>query len=329
MKKALIIGIDDYTEAPLKGCVNDAIALNQLLERNGDGSPNFHTKLLTSNSEIITTELLHDSIAELFSGDANIALLYFAGHGLIDPITNSGFIVSQDGRRPNWGLALHVILDHATRAYPHIKATVIILDSCHSGYLGEISAINQQASVIGSGVTILTACHRDGTASESSNGHGIFTEMLLDGLAGSSADVCGQITPASVYSHIDQTLGPWEQRPVYKANVDTFVTLRQVQPKVALDILRRLPEYFPDPTHELQLDPSFEPNRDNVPAEIMDIQPDPDNTRIFGELQKCNRHGLVVPVGTEHMYYAAIESRACKLTALGAHYRKLAEAKKL
>ncbi|WP_380941490.1 hypothetical protein [Sphingomonas floccifaciens] len=51
--------------------------------------------------------------------------------------------------------------------------------------------------------------------------------------------------------------------------------------------------------------------------------------RIFKGLQACNRNGLVVPVGTEHMYYAAIESRSCRLTAIGAHYRKLAETKRI
>ena len=42
-----------------------------------------------------------------------------------------------------------------------------------------------------------------------------------------------------------------------------------------------------------------------------------------------NRHGLIVPVDAEHMYYATINSTGCKLTALGAHYRKLAEAKRI
>jgi hypothetical protein len=52
---------------------------------------------------------------------------------------------------------------------------------------------------------------------------------------------------------------------------------------------------------------------------------DPVKITIFKELQACNRQGLVVPVEAEHMYNAAIESKACKLmTALGAHYRKLA-----
>jgi hypothetical protein len=329
MKKALIIGIDDYPTSPLSGCVNDAISIANALEKNGDGSPNFSVRLLTSNQNEVTSVALHETIAELFKGDADTVLLFFAGHGIINPSTNAGYIVSQNGTKGACGIALSEILGLANGAYPRIKASVIILDCCHSGFAGEVSGIgNEQISVIGSGVTILTACHRSGTADEA-NGHGLFTGILLDGLGGGSADICGRITPASVYSHVDQTLGPWEQRPIYKANVQTFVTLRQVEPKISLDVLRRLPEYFPDAAYVFPLDPSFEPDRKNVPPEFRDIPVNEEHARIFKELQMCNRHGLVKPVDEEHMYYAAINSTACKLTALGAHYRKLAEMKRI
>ncbi len=329
MKKALVVGIDDYPTSPLNGCVNDAVAVGNTLETNGDGSPNFSVRLLTSNQLDISTACLSEAIADLFTGDADTALLFFAGHGIINPDTNAGYIVSQNGCRGAWGVSLSEILGVANRAYPRIKSTIIILDSCHSGFAGEVPALgNEQISAIGSGVTILTACHRSGTAGEE-NGHGLFTSILLDGLKGSSADICGRITPASVYSHIDQTLGPWEQRPIYKANVQTFVTLRQVTPKIPLDVLRRLPEYFKDATSTLALDPSFEPDRENVPAEFRSVPTSAENIRIFRELQLCNRHGLVIPVDAEHMYYAAINSTGCKLTALGAHYRKLAEMKRI
>lgn len=325
MRKALIIGIDKYATQPLKGCENDAVAVANTLEKNGDGSPNFSTKLITSDDTFVTNELIQIELAELFKGDAETVLFYFAGHGIINPSTNAGYIVSQDGKRGSWGTSLSEILNMANKAYPHIKSTVIILDSCNSGYMGEVSGMgNEQISAIGSGVTILTACHRDGTSSEI-NGHGLFTSILLDGLSGSSADVCGHITPASVYSHIDQTLGAWEQRPIYKANVQTFVTLRDVTPKVPLEILRRLPTYFKNPTDHFKLDPSFEPDRKNIPKALRSIPVNEDNTRIFKELQICNRYGLIIPINAEHMYYAAINSTACKLTALGAHYRKLAE----
>ena len=325
MRRALIIGIDKYPKIPLTGCENDAVAVANTLEKNGDGSPNFAIRLITSDSQEVNSEVIYSQLEELFTGEAETVLFYFAGHGIIDPITNAGYIVSQDGKKGSWGVSLSEILNMANAASPKIKSTVIILDSCNSGYAGEVAGLNNDAiSVIGSGVTILTACHRKGAAGEI-DGHGLFTSILLDGLSGGSADVCGHITPASVYSHIDQTLGSWEQRPIYKANVQTFVTLRDVAPKVSLEILRRLPQYFKHPTDQFKLDPSFEPDRKNIPIELRNIPVNDDNTRIFKELQLCNRYGLVIPVDAEHMYYAAINSTACKLTALGAHYRKLAE----
>ena len=43
----------------------------------------------------------------------------------------------------------------------------------------------------------------------------------------------------------------------------------------------------------------------------------------FKILQKYNRINLVVPVDAEHMYFAAMNSKSCKLTILGEHYWKL------
>jgi hypothetical protein len=40
-------------------------------------------------------------------------------------------------------------------------------------------------------------------------------------------------------------------------------------------------------------------------------------------LQKLEGIGLVVPVGEEHMYYAAMNSKSCELTAVGKQYWKL------
>jgi Caspase domain len=326
MKRALIIGIDDYPNSPLGGCVNDASAVANTLRTNGDGSPNFSTKLITSNGEAVNAALMHEELTQLFASDADTVLFYFAGHGILVPETGAGYLVSQDGRKPNWGISLGDVLTLANGAYPRIKSTVIILDSCHSGFAGEIPNIgNQVISAIATGVTLLTGCDRNETASDDGgDGHGLFTSLLLDALSGSACDICGNITPASVYAHIDQSLGAWDQRPIYKANVQQFVRLRQVSPKVPVDVLRRLPTYFPDPSTVFKLDPSFEPDRENVPDEFKNLPIDDDNVKTFKELQTCNRHGLVIPVDAEHMYYAAINSKGCRLTALGAHYRRLA-----
>jgi len=330
MKKALVVGIDDYAPPnQLGGCVNDAIEMTSILGTNGDGSPNFDVRRMISSEGDITSSDLHDAITELFSGEAETVVLYFAGHGILNEETNNGFLVTQDGANPNWGVSLSGILEQANGAYPKIKSSVILLDSCQSGFAGEISGLGKGGvSVIGSGVTILTACHKDGFAAEA-NGHGKFTDIMLDGLTGAATDILGRVTPAALYAHVDQTLGAWEQRPIYKANVQSFVTLREVSSKVPKDVLRRLPVYFPKAAHVFKLDPSFEPDRGEEANSLSHIAIDDDNVRIYRELQNCNRYGLVVPTEHEHMWHSAVFSGGCKLTATGAHYRRLAEKKQI
>lgn len=330
MKKALVVGIDNYP-APneLYGCVNDAVEIASLLQRNGDGSPNFDVRRIVSSEGSVTARVLNEAIKELFQGDCDTALLYFAGHGLMDDETNAGYLVTQDGSEPNWGIPLSSVLELANKAYPRIKSTVIILDSCQSGFAGEVSGLGQgQISVIGSGLTILTACHRKGYAGEV-NGHGKFTHLLLDAMGGAACDVLGRVTPAAVYAHVDQTLGAWEQRPVYKANVQTFITLRTVSPRVPREVLQRLSEYFPSDSYIFKLDPSFEPDRGEEASKLSHIAVVEENVRIYRELQLCNRNGLVVPSEHAHMWHSAVFSGGCKLTATGAHFRRLAEKGKL
>jgi len=42
-------------------------------------------------------------------------------------------------------------------------------------------------------------------------------------------------------------------------------------------------------------------------------------------LQKFERVGLVEPVDEEHMYFAAMHSKACRLTPLGLYYKSLSK----
>ena len=48
MKKALIVGLNKYPAgSELEWCDNDAIAIRELIESNGDGSPNFEAIQIT------------------------------------------------------------------------------------------------------------------------------------------------------------------------------------------------------------------------------------------------------------------------------------------
>jgi len=149
----------------------------------------------------------------------------------------------------------------------------------------------------------------------------VFTTLLIDALNGSAANLTGDITPGSVYAHIDQSLGAWEQRPVFKTNVKRFVSLRKVSPAIPISDLRRLTEFFPSPGFEFPLDPTYEPEMKGRDPGMP--PPRPENTRTFAVLQSYNRLGLLVPVEAPHMWNAAMESKGCRLTALGEHYRRL------
>lgn len=318
MRKALIVGIDYYDSAnQLYGCVEDAHSVKAVLDRHDGGTVNFGCKLLTgtSSTERVNRSNLKDSIEELFKDDAEIALFYFAGHGHIE--ATGGYIIATDSKRGDEGIALSDILTFANKS--PAKNMIIILDSCHSGVAGTSQTSNELAT-LSEGLTILTASTKDQYATEE-NGRGLFTTLLVDALNGSASNLTGDITPGSIYAHIDQSLGEWEQRPVFKTNVKQFVSLRKVTPPISLTDLLRLTEFFPSPGFEFPLDPTFEPEmkgRDNgMPA------PNPENTEKFAVLQKYNRLNLLIPEGAPHMWHAAMRSKACKLTALGEHYRRL------
>lgn len=316
MKKALVVGIDNYPRCPLHGCCNDARAMKAILEKNEDGSPNFSVKL---EEDVATKGKLRRLVSECFSGDADIALFYFSGHGQIDSV--GGYLVTPDYADSDWGISLQDVLTIANDS--HCKNRIIILDSCHSGFAGSINTSGQNTAVINEGVTILTASLSSEAAVEV-DGHGVFTSLLLDALAGGAADITGHITPGSVYAYIDKALGPWSQRPVFKTNVTRFISLRDVIPQVDISIIRKLCTYFPDEGTALALNPSYEPtNALNIPHNVIEPYATPENTAIFADLQKLESIGLVVPVDEEHMYFAAMNSKSCALTATGKHYWRL------
>lgn len=318
MRIALIVGINYYEHSsPLFGCVDDAYAVKSVLERHDDGAVNFDCMLLagTGPSDCIKRSVLKDKIENLFNADADIALLYFAGHGHIE--ATGGYLLASDSRRGDEGVSLTEILTLANDSCSRNK--VIILDSCHSGIAGS-SPTNGQLAALSEGLTVLTASTKEQYATEE-DGRGVFTTLFVDALNGSAANLAGDITLGSVYAHIDQSLGGWEQRPVFKTNVKQFVSLRKVAPPIATSDLHRLPEFFPSPGFEFPLDPTYEPEmKGRAPGMPLPIA---ENTRTFAVLQKYNRLNLLVPIGVPHMWNAAMESKGCRLTALGEHYRRL------
>ncbi|MEO7351954.1 MAG: caspase family protein [Marmoricola sp.] len=322
MRKALIVGIDYYDHiGSLSGAVNDAHGVKNVLERNADGTLNFPTPHLligTGPGARVTRRELKDAVRELFTDDSEIALLYFAGHGYVED--TGGFLCASECESGDDGLALSEVMSLANGS--RAKNKVIILDSCHSGVAGS-NALTTNVAEISDGATILTASTAEQYAMEApGGGSGVFTSLLIDALSGAAANLVGSITPGSVYAHIDQSLGPWSQRPVFKTNVKTFISLREAEAPIGLADLQRLTSLFPNPTVPFSLDPTYEPHRSGA-EEASVPPPDPLHTADFAVLQNYVKVNLVRPVGAPHMWHAAMETKACELTVLGQHYWNL------
>lgn len=318
MKKALIVGIDYYTEINLlNGCVNDAYNVKSVLERHSDGTINFGIKLLiaTNDTNKITRKVLKSTVEELFKDPNEIALFYFSGHGYME--CASGYLITSECQDGDDGFPMSELLKIANDSPARNK--IIILDCCHAGFMGKSPSSNTDASILNEGITILTASSENQYAVESNN-TGVFTTLFVDALNGSAANLVGEITPGSVYAHIDKSLGEWEQRPIFKTNVRSFTSLRNVQPPITLSDLKKIIDLFQKSEDEFPLDPSYEPDSGKS------ISANVDKFRI---LQKYNRLNLVIPVDEDHMYYAAMNSKSCKLTVLGTHYWNLVKKERI
>src|SRR6266404_9212223 len=100
MRRALCVGIDRYSSEPLQGCVNDVERMCALLSKNEDNSPNFECRKLVAakgaTTPTISRALLKKEIEALFKDKADVALLYFSGHGTVNNL--GGYLVTEDAQ---------------------------------------------------------------------------------------------------------------------------------------------------------------------------------------------------------------------------------------
>ncbi|MCM3884385.1 caspase family protein [Frankia sp. R82] len=307
MKRALLVGIDEYDYFDdLAGCGNDVRALEPLLHWNDDEKLNFDCVSLTSSQARVTRDRLVKDLEKLLAPAATVALLYFAGHG----VQRGGDLVlaATDGSHVTPGVPLAEVLTMVRHS--KIGEVIIILDCCFSGAAGRVPQLDGANTYLPQGVSLLTATRGDQKALEA-GGRGVFSTYLADALDGGAADILGQITLAGLYAYLSEMFGAWEQRPTFKANIDRLHELRSSRPDITVPQLRRLANLFPTASHHLPLDPSYEPTEQ--PA-------DPAHEADFALLQQARAVKLVEPVDEEHLYYAAVNSTACRLTRTGQHY---------
>ena len=129
--RALLVGQNDYSSSPLRGCVNDMNAIAGALK----GLSNDFKVTTLPNA---TREQLLNAIETAFAGatDDDVSLFHYSGHGVYYSYTNDttdpyfqlyqGALCTVEGD--------YVYLPELAELLSQVKGRVIvILDSCHSG----------------------------------------------------------------------------------------------------------------------------------------------------------------------------------------------------
>ncbi len=189
---ALVIGNNRYSTSPLENCVRDAAAIARLLRE----QLRFDTVLADKESEDLSRlgfmRRLQTFQAE--AKDAEIALFYYAGHGMEDFDGRDNYLIPVDAdlieaAKDNAGLQSQGIsLDSvlASMKTATSGAKIILLDCCRErpadrairtrdgGGLGMPADADLPQDTL-----IMLAAAPDRTASDGSSGHGPFTAALL------------------------------------------------------------------------------------------------------------------------------------------------------
>jgi hypothetical protein len=286
-----------------------------VLRTHQDGTPNFESRVLIApiggKANVITRPILRENLERLFKDPADVALFHFSGHGTVNNL--DGFLVTQDAKKYDEGVAMADVLKWANDS--RASEVVIFLDCCFAGNLGNPPIVDNAKALLREGISILTASRGDQPSVETGGG-GLFTSLAVDALEGGAEDLLGDVSTPAIYAYVQAALGAWDQRPLFKSHVERLSPIRRCTAPIERRVLRRLPELFPLPAEDLQLDPSFEPQS---------AHPNKQNVSIFQDLQSLSRVYLVLPVGAAHMYDAAMQKKACRLTPTGLYYWRLAK----
>jgi hypothetical protein len=324
MKKALVVGIDDYVGIALSGCVADAEEFAKLVERHADGQPNYQVRRVTAPPSTVNRDQLRALLADLFANAGeNELLFYFSGHGAETPF--GAELVTQDYSENSPGVSINDVLTLANDSAA--KDIVVVLDCCFSGSLGNVPSLQAATTapefrfakaLLRQGVTLLAASRPEEPSVEE-GGHGAFTRLLLEGLEGAAADPMGIVTPLSLYAFASRAFGAWDQRPLLKAHSTLPSVLRTCEPAISRAVLRQLPTHFSSRNARVQMSPAHEGSRPVPAGQQPTIQ-----QRQFDYFKQLRNAGLLTTGESKDLYFVAMESGDVFLTVLGKYFWDLA-----
>lgn len=230
---SLLVGVNDYADEHLpclRYSASDCQGLKTALAEATQGFPRKEAIVHHDFSEHSSTlaevrESLQQIVAAAKSEDT--ILLYFSGHGVLDPNSHQVFLCLADTCKDDLGhtgLGLSEVLQLLGNSAVHSQ--MLWLDACHSGDMtlrggkgeaqktpvlngtNELVEVLRQRAAQSKGFYALLSCDQKQRSWEFPElKHGLFTYYLMRGLQGEAADAQGVIDADGLYKYVyHQTL---------------------------------------------------------------------------------------------------------------------------
>lgn len=311
---ALIIGVDKYAADStgivqnLTTCENDAKMMNDQLRRDYRGETFFSIETLLSNKAKFY--IVSERVNNLFNSiNGDTVLFYFAGHAMKN--SDDTYLLTTDYSATCPGISMHYLLCQAAR-HPN-KKKIIILDCCYSGSFGTYDYL-KNLSMIPENTVILASTSSKDKAYGYGDKNGVFTSLFRDALESDIGNIFGEITTEDVYRFISSALSPWQQTPIYKANITKPIVLKKTQPKITADEIQLMTEIFTTKDSVIELSEDYLQFSELTTDELK-------KKEMFRLFEKLYIYGLLTPtVNNINIYQAALNNKLIELTNLGKFY---------
>jgi len=233
VKRAVVVGVGDYLDnhiRPLPGATNDAQELFDRLTADGEFEIEADHFLL---DERATGDAIRSAVSDLLwrTEPADLAMLYFSGHGFDDAYGN-GFLAPHDmdyDRPMVRGIRMQELRD-LMRSAVNKRVILLVLDACKAGIaadeekgappvltpIGDVFG-NLDEDVEARGRVVLASSGPDEKSRErgdwkheytddAPHAHGVMTFHLLDGLNGRAAKDGENVTLSDLHSFLEAEL---------------------------------------------------------------------------------------------------------------------------
>ncbi|MBD2775810.1 caspase family protein [Iningainema tapete] len=226
----LLVGVNEYLDPSLRSLRYPALDCQGLGEALNIATQAFPNKEVIVHNDLAaqppTLQMVRGSLHRIVSQSQSqdSILLYFSGHGMLDPNTQQAVLCLADTHQDDLvatGLGMQELVRilGASPAYQQL----VCLDTCHSGDMRllrgrgvardavaempnpttQMMEVLRQRAAQSKGFCALLSCDQGQQSWEFPElGHGVFTYYLMQGLLGGAADAHGMIEADGLYKYV-------------------------------------------------------------------------------------------------------------------------------